>query len=101
MLCKSSSGRTAAIIPRTYRHAARHLARRLAFSIQSSFQLIARCILPLALTLLPSAPVSRASKRPEWMQLRTPNFIVVTNTDSEKQARLVGREFELIRAVFL
>jgi len=54
----------------------------------------------IILTLGVAEPSSLAANRPTWIQLRSPNFIVVTN-DNEKHARLVAREFELIRAVFL
>lgn len=40
-----------------------------------------------------------ASKPQAWTRLRSPNFIVVTN-GTEKQARRVAYQFEMIRAVF-
>jgi len=50
--------------------------------------------------LLVSVPyASRAEKPQVWQRLRSPNFIVVTNA-SEKQARRVAYQFEMIRAVF-
>jgi tetratricopeptide (TPR) repeat protein len=54
----------------------------------------------LVILTLVGDPSSRAASRPTWIQLRSPNFIVVTN-DNEKHARLVARQFELIRGVFL
>jgi TonB family protein len=43
--------------------------------------------------------VSLAAKEQTWIELRSPNFVVVTNA-SEKQARRVAYQFELVRAVF-
>jgi Tfp pilus assembly protein PilF len=40
-----------------------------------------------------------ATKPQTWCELRSPNFIVVTNAN-EKQARGVAYQFEMIRAVF-
>src|SRR6516165_9445685 len=39
------------------------------------------------------------AKPPEWVEVRTPNFIVVSNA-GEKQARKVAVQFEQIRTVF-
>jgi TonB family protein len=39
------------------------------------------------------------AKPPEWVEVRTPNFIVVSNA-GEKQARKVAAQFEQIRTVF-
>lgn len=69
------------------------------YSILSTFGLRVASVLGVILTLL-AGPGSRAANRSTWIQVRSPNFIVVTN-DKEKHARLVAREFELIRAVFL
>ena len=45
------------------------------------------------------ARAALAEKTQAWSRLRSPNFIVVTNA-SEKQARRVAYQFEMIRAVF-
>jgi TonB family protein len=39
------------------------------------------------------------AKPPEWVEVRTPNFIVVSNA-GEKQARKVAVQFEQVRTVF-
>ncbi|MGA8150222.1 MAG: hypothetical protein WB952_04680 [Terriglobales bacterium] len=39
------------------------------------------------------------AKPQAWIELRSPNFIVVTNAN-EKQARRVAYQFEMVRAVF-
>ena len=52
-----------------------------------------------ALLLSIAPPAWTGEKRPEWSRLRSPNFIVITNA-SEKQARRVAYQFEMIRAVF-
>ena len=43
--------------------------------------------------------VAVAGSKPTWIELRSPNFIVVTNA-GEGQARQVVYQFEMIRAVF-
>jgi len=40
-----------------------------------------------------------AANKPEWIELRSPNFIVVTNAN-EGLARRVAYQFEMIRSVF-
>lgn len=50
----------------------------------------------LAVSLTPSL---RAAKSPTWVEVRTPNFVVVSNA-GEKQARIAALQFELIRSVF-
>jgi len=40
-----------------------------------------------------------AGNKPDWIELRSPNFIVVSNAN-DGQARRVARQFEMIRAVF-
>jgi TonB family protein len=44
--------------------------------------------------------VSVTANSQTWIEVRSPNFIVVTNS-TDKQARRIGSQFELIRAVFL
>jgi len=44
-------------------------------------------------------PASSATKSPTWVEVRSPNFVVVSNA-GEKQARNTALQFELIRAVF-
>src|SRR5215469_5089191 len=43
--------------------------------------------------------VASAGEKPAWIELRSPNFIVVTNA-GERQARRTASQFEMIRAVF-
>jgi TonB family protein len=43
--------------------------------------------------------VASAKEKPAWIELRSPNFIVVTNA-GEQQARRTAYQFEMIRAVF-
>ena len=61
-----------------------------------------RCFIRLCLAsvllLIAPTPALCAEKTQAWSRLRSPNFIVVTNA-SEKQARRVAYQFELIRAV--
>jgi tetratricopeptide (TPR) repeat protein len=42
---------------------------------------------------------STAENRPAWIEIRSPNFIVVTNAN-ESQGRRTAYQFEMIRAVF-
>jgi tetratricopeptide (TPR) repeat protein len=42
---------------------------------------------------------STAESHPAWMEVRSPNFIVVTNAN-ERQGRRTAYQFEMIRAVF-
>lgn len=52
--------------------------------------------LVLSLAVAPRA----AGEKPErWLEVRSPHFVVLTNS-SEKQARRVAEQFELIRGVF-
>jgi len=54
----------------------------------------------LTCTLLGTlASASRAENRPAWIEVRSPNFIVVTNAN-ERQGRRTAYQFEMIRAVF-
>ena len=52
-------------------------------------------ILLIGLATPTAAP---AAKSQPWLELRSPNFVVVTNAN-EKQARRVAYQFEMIRAV--
>jgi hypothetical protein len=45
------------------------------------------------------ASASFAENRPAWIEVRSPNFIVVTNAN-EHQGRRTAYQFEMIRAVF-
>ena len=45
------------------------------------------------------ASASHAENRPAWSEVRSPNFIVVTNAN-ERQGRRTAYQFEMIRAVF-
>ncbi len=54
----------------------------------------------LILVLLMAAERNSAAAKPEvWLQVRSPDFIVLTNA-SEKEGRRVAYQFETIRAVF-
>jgi tetratricopeptide (TPR) repeat protein len=61
-------------------------------------QRVVRFCLLGALLLIMAARASFAEKPSAWSRMRSPNFIVVTNA-SEKQARRVAYQFEMIRAV--
>jgi tetratricopeptide (TPR) repeat protein len=50
-------------------------------------------------TVLAAAPALMASKSENWIEVRSPHFIVLTN-GSEKQGRRVGDQFERMRSVF-
>ncbi len=50
----------------------------------------------LVATIIPAAP---AENRSAWIEVRSPNFIVVTNA-KEQQGRSTAYQFEMIRAVF-
>ncbi len=56
-------------------------------------------VLAFGLVFALSARVALASKSQQWIELRSPNFIVVTNSN-ESQAMRVAYQFETIRAVF-
>lgn len=58
---------------------------------------IQRCLI-IGLLLL-ADPVILAAKPQSWIDVRSPNFRVITN-GNEKQARRVAYQFETIRAVF-
>jgi Tfp pilus assembly protein PilF len=57
-----------------------------------------RCLLVLAILLF-SALAPARDKTENWLQVRTPHFVIVTN-GSEKQGRRVADQFERMRAVF-
>jgi Flp pilus assembly protein TadD len=57
-----------------------------------------RGLLLLAILVL-SAPAPARDKPENWLQVRTPHFVIVTN-GSEKQGRRVAEQFERMRAVF-
>src|SRR5580693_2374802 len=54
--------------------------------------------LPLLL-LLAAAPAPARDKAENWIEVRSPNFVVVTNS-SDKQGRRVADQFERMRSVF-
>jgi len=56
---------------------------------------------PLAglLIAIIASRVASAGEKPAWIELHSPNFIVVTNA-GERQARRTAYQFEMIRAVF-
>lgn len=56
-------------------------------------------LVTLALMIAALGEPGWAGNKPEWIELRSPNFIVVTNA-GEGQARKTARQFEMIRAVF-
>src|SRR5579864_9551915 len=58
-----------------------------------------RLLLMICAVLGAFASASHAENRPAWIELRSPNFIVVTNAN-ERQARRTAYQFEMIRAVF-
>jgi tetratricopeptide (TPR) repeat protein len=58
-----------------------------------------RCFLVIGIFMVAVGDVSLAEKRPAWIEVRSPNFIVVTNAN-EQQGRRTAHEFEMIRAVF-
>lgn len=55
--------------------------------------------LAVLVTTIIASCVASAGEKPAWIELRSPNFIVVTNAD-ERQARRTAYQFEMIRAVF-
>jgi tetratricopeptide (TPR) repeat protein len=56
----------------------------------------ARCIATVCALLL-SLPSLAADKPEKWFEIRSPNFLIVTNA-GEKQGRRTAEEFELFRA---
>lgn len=61
-----------------------------------------RCIslATIFISFLTTYGVSVTANSQTWIEVRSSNFIVVTNS-TDKQARRIGSQFELIRAVFL
>jgi len=57
------------------------------------------CLIITILILVAAQPVVFAAKQQPWIELRSPNFIVVTNAN-ETQARHLLYQFEMVRAVF-
>lgn len=51
------------------------------------------------LIIIFASGAASAGNQPSWIELRSPNFIVVTNA-GEAQARRTAYQFEMIRAVF-
>jgi len=58
-----------------------------------------RLILITLLWVAAACLASFAAGQESWIELRSPNFITITNAN-EKQARRVAYQFEMIRAVF-
>lgn len=54
---------------------------------------------PGLLIVIIGSAMAPAANKPAWVELRSPNFIVVTNA-GEGQARRTTYQFEMIRAVF-
>lgn len=63
-----------------------------------AYGFLSRLLLAFALVAT-LASASHAENRPAWIEVRSPNFIVVTNAN-ERQARRTAYQFEMIRAVF-
>ena len=55
--------------------------------------------LVLMFAAAPAAPVLARDKAENWVEVRSPHFVVVTNS-SEKQGRRVADQFERMRSVF-
>jgi len=53
----------------------------------------------LLLTLFSTAPLPARDKVENWVEVRSPHFVVATNSN-EKQARRVADQFERMRSVF-
>jgi hypothetical protein len=53
----------------------------------------------LLVTLFSAALVAARDKPQDWLEVQSPHFVVVTNSN-EKQARHVADQFERMRAVF-
>ena len=58
-----------------------------------------RLIVSLLLCLLLTPAVRAAGKEPEWVEVRSPNFSVITDGGAKK-GREVALRFEQLRAVF-
>jgi len=63
-----------------------------------SRQVVCRLFVGFLIIIIASG-VASAGNKPAWVELRSPNFIVVTNA-GEGQARRTAYQFEMIRAVF-
>ena len=60
--------------------------------------LLCRFFAGLLISEIITSSVASAGNKPTWIELRSPNFIVVTNA-GEGQARRTAYQFEMIRAV--
>jgi tetratricopeptide (TPR) repeat protein len=58
-----------------------------------------RLVLLLLLFLLAAAPAPARDKAESWTEVRSPHFVVVTNSN-EKEGRRVADQFERMRSVF-
>ncbi|HME01011.1 MAG TPA: DUF1570 domain-containing protein [Terriglobia bacterium] len=70
--------------------------------IEYNSRMLARriCLCMIMVLLVSASRCTAFAARPEsWIELRSPNFIVLTNAN-EKQGRRVAYQFETIRAVF-
>jgi len=63
-----------------------------------SRELVCRLVTTFLIVTIGSG-VALAASKPAWVEVRSPNFIVVSNA-GEGQARRTARQFEMIRAVF-
>jgi hypothetical protein len=64
-----------------------------------SGRIICRLFMAFLITIMVSR-VASAGKQSTWIELRSPNFIVVTNGD-EGQAWRTAYQFEMFRAVYI
>jgi tetratricopeptide (TPR) repeat protein len=65
----------------------------------SSLRAVLRVLVVSLLTLVPAARFAAAAAQDAWIEVRTPNFTVISNAD-EKDARKIADQFEQIREVF-
>jgi hypothetical protein len=60
---------------------------------------VVSCRFAAFLIIIIATGLASAGNKPAWIELRSPNFILVTNA-GEGQARRTAYQFEMIRAVF-
>jgi Tfp pilus assembly protein PilF len=65
----------------------------------SSLRAVLRVLVVSLLTLVPAARFAAAAAQDAWIEVRTPNFTVISNA-GEKDARKIADQFEQIREVF-
>jgi len=56
-------------------------------------------LLFLFVTITSGTAICRAENKSDWVEVRSPNFVVVTD-GGERQGRILAYQFEMIRAVF-